>query len=485
MNATDLAITRRGFFGTASVLATPLIAWGAAAEPRWLRAGAATSNITLPLGAANGGVIARGGLAKHIHDELRVRCLALDDGHTRIAIAICDLRMAGREIVEEVKELVRETTGLSPENLLIAATHTHAAPAVIGMHTTDLDQWYRDFVTTRIADGVRRAITNLTPARIGWAVGSVPDHVFNRRWFMREGSIPPDPFGGKTDRVRMNPPRTSEDLLKPAGPVDTELAILSVQHADGQPLALLANYGLHYVGGYEAGHVSADYFGIFTDRIQQLIGADRLNPLFVAMMSNGTSGDINNINFQKRGQRREPWTRMREVAYDVADEAFRVYKQINYRNDVPLAACTTELQLGVRRPDAKRVEWARGILKEDTNPARQTRPEIYASEALELAKFPERVPVLLQAFRIGELGIAAIPCEVFAETGLAIKAGSPLRPTFTIELANGYNGYLPTPEQHELGGYETWPARSSYLEVQAESKIRAAVLDLLKRTTEP
>jgi hypothetical protein len=64
---------------------------------------------------------------------------------------------------------------------------------------------------------------------------------------------------------------------------------------------------------------------------------------------------------------------------------------------------------------------------------------------------------------------------------LAVKAQSPLKPTFTIELANGYNGYLPTPEQHKLGGYETWPARSSYLEVQAEAKIRGAMLSLLRQ----
>jgi hypothetical protein len=485
MNGTDLTMTRRGFLGATSVFAAPLVVRGSAAEPRRLRAGAATSNITLPLGAANGGVIARGGLAKHIHDELRVRCLALDDGRTQVAFAICDLRMVGREVAEKAKELVREATGLPPENLLVSATHTHGAPAVIGMHTTDLDQWYRDFVVVRIADGVRRAITNLAPAQIGWAVGSVPEHVFNRRWFMRDRTIPSDPFGGQTDRVRMNPPRASEDLLKPAGPVDPELAILSVQHADGRPLALLANYSLHYVGGYAPGHVSADYFAVFADRIQQLIGADRLDPPFVAMMSNGTSGDINNIDFRGSRQRYAPWTRMREVAYDVADEAFRVHKQIKYRDDAPLAARTTELQLGVRRPDATRIEWARAILKEDANPARLTRPEIYASEALELAKFPERVQALVQAIGIGELGIAAIPCEVFAETGLAIKAGSPLRPTFTIELANGYNGYLPTPRQHELGGYETWPARSSYLEVQAEPKLRRAALDLLKRTVEP
>jgi hypothetical protein len=300
---------------------------------------------------------------------------------------------------------------------------------------------------------------------------------------MAENTNPPDPFGGEKDRVRMNPPRASVDMLKPAGPVDPELAIVSVRHTDGRPLALLANYGLHYVGGYERGQVSADYFGIFADRIQQLMGADRIDPPFVAAMSNGTSGDINNIDFRKRGQKYQPWTRMREVACDVADEAFRVYKQIQYREGVSLAVRTTELQLGTRRPDPQRVRWARAVLQEDATPTRVTRPEIYAQEALELARYPESVPILLQAIRIGELGIVAIPCEVFAETGLAIKAHSPLHPTFTMELANGYNGYLPTSEQHELGGYETWPARSSYLEVQAETKIRAAVLELLDEIT--
>jgi hypothetical protein len=52
---------------------------------------------------------------------------------------------------------------------------------------------------------------------------------------------------------------------------------------------------------------------------------------------------------------------------------------------------------------------------------------------------------------------------------------------FTIELANGYHGYLPPPDQFPLGGYTTWRARSSYLEVEAEPKIRAAVLALLEQ----
>ncbi len=73
----------------------------------------------------------------------------------------------------------------------------------------------------------------------------------------------------------------------------------------------------------------------------------------------------------------------------------------------------------------------------------------------------------------------AIPCEVFAEIGLELKRRSPLRPTFTIDLANGYNGYLPSSEQHALGGYETWRATSSYLEVQASRKMTEALLEML------
>lgn len=101
----------------------------------------------------------------------------------------------------------------------------------------------------------------------------------------------------------------------------------------------------------------------------------------------------------------------------------------------------------------------------------KTLPEIYARETVLLADYPDTVPVTIQAIRIGGLGIAAIPCEVFVEIGLAIKDQSALKPAFTIELANGYNGYLPNGAHDELGGYETWRARSSYLETGAADKI--------------
>ena len=46
---------------------------------------------------------------------------------------------------------------------------------------------------------------------------------------------------------------------------------------------------------------------------------------------------------------------------------------------------------------------------------------------------------------IGDLGIAALPFEVFTETGLEIQERSPFKDSFVIELANGGLGHLPRP----------------------------------------
>ncbi len=70
---------------------------------------------------------------------------------------------------------------------------------------------------------------------------------------------------------------------------------------------------------------------------------------------------------------------------------------------------------------------------------------------------------------------------MFTEIGLSVKKASPFKPTCAVSLANGYIGYLPTPAQHALGGYETWRARSSFLEVDASVKIEKAANELLKQ----
>jgi len=466
----------------APLLILSFVGAAAAAEVSQLRAGAAASNISPPLGLSINGSFTDH-KATNIHDELHARCLVLDNGISRIGIVVVDSCMVPREIFDEAKQIIQKETGIPAHLLLMSATHTHSAPAATPVFQSDPDPSYQQFLTRRIADGIRRAVANLAPARITWGISSVSGQVFNRRWKMKPGTLLRDPFGGTNDLVKMNPNVGDPNLLEPAGPTDPQVCFISVQHTNGRPLAVLANYSLHYCGGMGGGIVSADYYGAFADRLQQLLEADRQDPPFVGIMSNGTSGNINNIDFRGEQEQQPPFGQLRIVANDVAMEVVRATRSLQYRDWIPLHAKRTEIRLGVRVPASNEVRRAYEILAQAKGSQLRTPEEVYARETILIKDYPPHVQSILQAVRIGDVGIVAIPCEVFVEIGLEIKSKSPFKPTFTISLANGYNGYLPTVEHHRQGGYETWRARSSYLEVEAAPKIETAVFQLLDQLT--
>ena len=448
-------------------------------ETRLFRAGAATSNITPPLGE-----LIVGGWrpfpAAHVHDELYARCLVLDDGQSKLAIVLCDNVGIPVEVFDLAKQLVGQATGLPKSHLLFASTHTHSATTARGpskvIWKDDLTE-YQKFLAHRISDGVRRAINQLEPARIAWGQVDEPSEVFNRRWHVSDLALLSNPFGG-VDQVRMNPPRASAALVRPAGPIDPEVSFISVQSTAGRPIALLANYSLHYVGGVRSGDVSADYFGYFAQFITEKLGAGSQTPPFVGMLSNGTSGDINNINFRAKSPSKKRYEKMQEVADKVASRVYEAHQRLTFHNWVPLAAAQTTLPLRVRKPTPEMVQhFAEILAKKEGDAAGHRRERIYADRIAKLEDAPDEILVPLQAIRIGDLSIAAIPFETFVEIGLELKDRSPFKDAFTIELANGSYGYLPTPEQHRLGGYETWLG-TNFVEYQASTKIVAALLEM-------
>jgi hypothetical protein len=444
------------------------------------RAGAAKVDITPKSGVSLDGPISKNGPVRGIHDPLHARALVLDDSSLRLAVVICDACIIGRDVFDAAKAMVDQQTGLRADRVLIAATHTHAAPRTVHIARGPLDDEYHQILARRIAAAVIQAEKNLAPAQVGWGSFDKPELLRCRRYLCEPGSVGANPFGESGERVK-SVAGTSSAVTGPAGPADPQVSVLSVRHADGTPLAVLANFSVHYCGGYQSGMVSADYFGYFARALEESLPAGEGHPPMIAMMSNGTSGNAGAI--ERGGKRYGPFEWLERSGVMLAEEALRVTRAIEYRDDMTLAMDESELELAVRRPDEARVAWAQRVLANPGGPHPHRWTPVYAREALQLSEYPETVRIKLQAIRIGNLGIAAIPCEVFAETGLAIKQQSPHDATFTIELANGYGGYLPPPQQHQWGGYETWPARSSYLEIQAEPKIRAAVLRLLHATT--
>lgn len=443
----------------------------ALAQERRLKAGVASPNITPPLGANLAGNM-RNQVAKDVHDELHARCLVLDNGVAKLAFVIVDSCAVPGDVIASAKRQIEQHTGIPPHRVLVSATHSHSAPAAARLFQSDPDPAYVQFLAVRISDAVRRAIVRLQPARIGWGVGKEPSLLFNRRYTMQPGAIPADPFGRTTDQVQMNPGVGNGKIIRPAGPIDPDVCILGVTTMEGKPLCALGSYALHYVGA-PGNTVSADYFSVWADEMGSRLQA---GPEFLGILANACSGNINGVNYMGPKPRQyAPFERVKEVAAKLAEESVRVWKGITFQDWVELDGTQEELDLGVRRPSAEEVAEAKELLKgagDDLIDRRQT----YARETVLLAGYPPRVKAPVQAMRIGSLGLATFPGEAFTELGLEVKQKSPFRPTFLIELANSYLGYIPTVEGHRQGGYETWRAKSSYLEVEAAPKMVAAAL---------
>ncbi len=440
------------------------------------RAGAAAIDITpKKLGVSMTGSF-QDRTAIAVADRLHARGLVIDDGKTRVAIVVCDICLISREIFDEAKAEASKQTGIPVNRMMMSATHTHSAPTAVPLAQCNPTPEYVAQLTAGIAKAVVEANAGLKPARIGWASGIERREINNRRWYVKEGQIAANPFGRSDDKVRTNPSPGSNILVRPAGPVDPEVAILSVVNGEGRPIALLANYGLHYVGGVKPGHLSADYFGEFARQAQAFLKAD---DSFVGIMSNGASGDVNNYNFLKPRPATVPMERIGVVARRVAVVTYHAWRDMKHSDGVKVTMVERAIDLGVRKPSADEVAAAKQMLAKAADPKRLKMDEIYAQETVRIDDYPETVNVKLQALRVGGLGIVAIPCEVFAEIGLEIKSRSPLKSTFVIALANGYNGYLPSPAQHELGGYETWRSGWSYLETEASTKIIETTLEML------
>jgi neutral ceramidase len=292
------------------ILAIIVAASSPAAE---FKAGAFAADITPTVfpSAVNGSM--KGVFATQVSDPMHARGVALHDGSTELILCVVDSCMIPREICEEAKRIAAEQTGVPATHMTISATHSHSCAAMISLFQSVADADYVAALPPRIAQGLIRAHQNLEPAQIAWGKDSDPTQVFCRRWTVKDGETSTDPFGGTTDRIIMNPGPGNPKVTGPSATPDTEVGILALRSAkDQRPLAVLANYSLHYVGGQPA--ISADYFGAFANELttrhheqrhQRRHQQHRLQPAQARHRAHPRSWQPDSTRGRQRGQRRD------------------------------------------------------------------------------------------------------------------------------------------------------------------------------------
>ena len=438
-----------------------------------LRAGAARSDITPRLGCHICGYF-NDRIASDILDPLYAKAVVLDNGHTSLALVVCDLIALEKRDVDIAKTEASRLTGIPPENIFLSCTHTHYGPASVAALGTPRDEPYMESAMLRIADSVRLAQNRLTPAEAAIATTSVPGETFNRRWHLRDGRVEANFRLGY-----QNP-----DAIRPAGPTDPELLLLALRDQERRPIALLANYSLHYVGGPYDTSISADYFGHFDRALQRMAGTP-----FVGIMANGCCGDVNNIDITRpRPDMPYPTFQAERVANVLAGAAYSAWQGLrayDYDPDPALGTTTEMITFHRRQPTEQELEQARRLAAQpkpaDDSP--DLVPWVYAHELQYVAAEPLERETPIMAWRVGELGAVGLPGEMFVQYGLQIKQGSPFKHTMTIELANDYLGYFPTDLAMSEGSYELTLARSAKAAAGSEGQVVAAALRALGRLT--
>ncbi len=422
-----------------------------------LQAGAATSNITPWLGVAMPGSF-RPRYGEDVHDELLAKALVIDNGAVRIAMVTCDLIAIPEAIANAVKARIKERCGISPECVMVNATHTHSGAGVSNLLGVGEDEGYTTWLPLKVADAVELAVKRMQPARAGFASVMEDRISFYRRWLMKDGT------------VRMNPGFNNPDRVRPMGEIDPELAMMYVEGVDGTPISVVASFSLHYVGTGGVGQVSADYFGQFFNLMRHYLGGN-----CVPILWNAASGQINNNDYSgERIWQDRGYTRARRMANVLAGHVLTEIQLMDLDEKLALEAVTGTLEFSRKVITETDLDIAEQILAGGYEyeegpfswvvgqPVPKDRVDVYARQCQRLAVLPEQMTAPVQAIRLGDAAILALPGEIFVESGLRIKAQTSASPLMLVSLANGYIGYVCTDEAlTQEGGYETWAGLSS------------------------
>jgi hypothetical protein len=419
-----------------------------------VRVGVAATDISPPLGAPLAGYYHERG-ADGVLDPLYSKAMAIESEGQRAVFVVLDLLTINRVVTDQARALMEKATGLEGGRVMISATHAHTGPQLVSRagRSGDLsDQTriaveYTEALPAKIAESVRLALEHLQPARLSFAVGRCDDLSFNRRYFMRDGS------------VGWNPGKLNPKIVLPAGLTDPQVGVLYAEKSDAvgpaQAIVTYVNFAMHpdTTGGSK---ISADWPGALSRVLAAYHGTNHQT-----VTANGTCGNLNHVDVSWKSPQSGPGEANR-IGIILGAAVFRTYKDLQPCTGGLIRVEREIVELGLPEVTPAQVAEAKAILETTHDDSGANFMKLVrAQRTLDVARRegqPHHVEV--QAIALGnEVAWVGLPGEIFVELGLAIKKSSPFRQTFVVELANESLGYIPDRRSYSEGNYEPESAR--------------------------
>ncbi len=436
---------------------------------RTIRAGAARSDITPPVGSPhlNWGA-ATHEVASGVDMELYSTALYLSDGETDLVLLNLDVATLPEDLALEVRKEVSAALALALDRVYVTWTHTHSA---VLLHDTpwmkqgrELFLPYREGLPSRIAQSALGAKECARPAQIGWGKGA-SDLGVNRRQSLEDGRI-----------------ITGND---PDGPVDREVIVLRIDDEQGGPIATIVNFAMHpTIAGHENDKITPDYPGAMKRVVERNLGG-------LSLFLQGATGDIGpaegftgDLAVYRRAGARLGYevcrmadgirTRGGDFEFnqvvesgaslgtfkwkDQGDDAIRIRAETAVAPLVPHPVEPIEkLQSEYDRLE-ERLHQAheRGNPEEIQDLHYQVKRAALQLQRAQCLSEKSAVDIPVHGIALGEAALVLTPLEPFCDIGMAVKKQSPFPATLFCGYSMGghFLCYLPTDEALDAGGYE-------------------------------
>ncbi len=425
-----------------------------------LSSGFAISDITPEIGSEiPGGFSPR--ISTGIIAPLEARACVFRNENNVIMVIGVDAVSLRFETIAAAREKISEATGIAPRRILICASHTHCGGPANSVLGTEKNDGYLAKVVDSIANAGINAWQNAQPASIQFGKKDCPGWAFNRRWIMKDGSH------------RTNPGKQNHEMVRPAGPTDPEVSFLLVKNADGVPIGAIGHFTCHSTIYWEE-KFTPDYCWHWQNSLREIYGEK-----FVLVFTNGTCGDINQIDFTNPNVKEYGATHAAKMGKALADASVASIANVTSDNNPTLSWAGTDVEIPLRIPSEEQLAADKALAESDSE---WTSAKWQARDRLLLAKEYEGKHATLcpvDVYQIGDALFAASSWQPFCEFGLRLKVAAPKR-VAVVMLANGNVGYIPTQAAFIGGGYEPTLCRGSHHAPESGDIITEASLALLK-----
>jgi neutral ceramidase len=401
-------------------------------------------------------------LGEYTHDPITVNAVVFDDAGVKAALVSCDLAMLPDHLTRRAQEGCSRKIGMKAGNVIIACTHTHLAPYTVESAIGKPEAAYIDRLIEAIVESVVRAHDDAEEVDLFAAKGWLDQMGFNRRGRHADG------------RVDMYHGSWNSDFAGIEGPRDGEVAVVCAKRGDGSVKVVISSFSTHPNAVERERYYSADVAGAVRSTLRRNLGDD-LGVIYLTGAAGNTAPSI----LENNKQNIQPWRGeegLKRSGLYLGGEILKIVAGATEpMADAKLRLLKAVVPIPIRQwpKDLDLSKFPAGAFRDYYEYSKRIWPELLKNEN------PRNVH--LNVLRLGEAAICTNPAELFVEFGLAIKENSPASVTLICELADGYVGYVPTPQAIKNGGYCTMPATTSMLSAEAGDIMVANTQELLRQ----